>query len=140
MTFFVLEPEVAGEFGPKTILERGVHPPHPIVFNYELTVWLGDPILEAVANFIVTLSLKESLEQAHASGIKFGEVVVTTSDEFEVFHPNEVLPKFVWMQVLGSPGHDDFGLSTDHRLVVSERMLELLKAAGMAHCDIGPFT
>jgi hypothetical protein len=140
MTFFVLEPEVAGGFGPDTTLDRSVHPPRPIVFNYEFDGWLGDPIVETVASFIVTLPLKEKLERAHASGIKFGDVVVTTSDEFEVFHPNEVLPKFVWMQVLGSPGHDDFGLSADHRLVVSERMLELLKAAGMAHCDIGPFT
>ena len=139
MTFFVLEPEVAGGFGPDTTLDRSVHPPRPITFNYQFDGWLGDPIIETVANFIVTLPLKEKLESVHASGITFDKVKISKSGEFEDFHQNMDLPEFAWMRISGSPGDDDFGLNEEHRLVVSSRVLKILKDEGMSNSDIEPY-
>ena len=46
MKYFQLEPEVAGGFGPNSILDPKVRPPRVTKFNYEFDVWLGDPVLE----------------------------------------------------------------------------------------------
>lgn len=139
MTFFILEPEVAGGFGPDTILDQGVHPPRPIEFNYQFDGWLGDPLVETVANFIVTLRLKEKLEEHHASGIKFSDVKISKSSEFYDLYPDTVIPDFAWMQVHGLPGYDDFGLSSEYRLVASERMLGVLADEGLANCEMVPY-
>lgn len=136
MSFFIIEPEVAGGFGPETILDRSVFPPRPIIFNYQFDGWLGDPIIETVANFIVTHSLKKSLEIASASGITFGNVQVSKSIEFEELYPDIEIPDFVWMKVSGSPGVDDFGLNSNHRLIVSEKALVMLKYEGMNNGEI----
>ncbi|MCA3078639.1 MAG: hypothetical protein ING71_07625 [Rhodocyclaceae bacterium] len=136
MAFFILEPEVAGGFGPETVLDRSVHPPRPTVFNYEFDGWLGDPLVETVANFVVTLSLRKNLEVARASGIAFGDVKISKSGEFEDLYPDTELPEFSWMQVSGSPGFDDFGLNSDHRLVVSGAALKILTDEGMNNCEI----
>jgi hypothetical protein len=66
--------------------------------------------------------------------------VSSASEEFEELFPDVKLPKFVWLQVTGKAGQDDFGLSSDHCLVVSQRILDLLKGAGMSHCDIHEFS
>src|SRR5580704_16691696 len=76
MTYFILEPEVAGSFGPATAGDLRATPPLIEKFNYEFDTWLGDPLLEALCTFIVTDRLKDRLIEARASGIAFGDVEV----------------------------------------------------------------
>jgi hypothetical protein len=139
MTYFVLEPEAAGMFGPATTGNLRVRPPLLEIFNYEFDTWLGDPLLEALSNFIVTDRLKERLIEAHASGIAFGDVEVTKSDIFLDFYGDRPLPAFSWLQITGRAGKDDFGLSSSGYLIVSERMMNLFKAFGLNHCDISEY-
>jgi hypothetical protein len=82
MTYFVLEPEVAGGFGPTTTGNLRARPPQIEKFNYEFDTWLGDPLLEALSTFIVTDGLKEALIEARASGVAFGDVEVTKAEYF----------------------------------------------------------
>ena len=96
MTDFVLEPEVAGSFGPATIGDLRATPPLLEKFNYEFDTWLGDPLLEALSNFIVTDRLKERLIEAHASGVEFGDVEVTKSRTYLEFYGDRPLPAFSW--------------------------------------------
>jgi len=134
--YFVLQPEVAGGTGPKTVfIDRCASPPAIAHLNYQFDGWLGDPILETVRSFIVTEPLKERLELVNASGISFAPVEVSKSGEFEDIYPNRDLPLFVWLQVHGQAGQDDFGYKPDHVLVVSERILDILKESGMSNCD-----
>src|SRR5579862_3690337 len=123
MKYYTLEPEVAGGFGAKSILNTAVRPPSVTKFHYEFNVWLGDPLLEAVGCFIVTEALKERIQAMNATGVSFSTVEVSKSGQFEDLHPNCQLPKFVWLQVTGKPGIEDFGLSSKHSMVVSERIL-----------------
>jgi len=139
MKYYILEPEVAGGLGQNADLDRSVHPPRVTRFHYQFDGWLGDPLLETVASFIVTDGLKEKIKTMQASGAKFGDVEISKSGEFEDFFPNRGLPQFAWLQVNGNAGRDDFGLSRTHRLVVSERILDLLRTEGMSHCDISEF-
>ena len=141
MTYYELDPEVAGGFGPNA--DIGNPRLRPLLirhFHYEFDVWLGDPLLEAVGCYIVTESLKRNIQTLGASGVAFGQVEISKSGEFEDLNPNLELPSFVWLQVTGKPGVDDFGMSLAHRVVVSERVLDLLKSEGISHCGISPFS
>jgi hypothetical protein len=123
MTYFELEPEVAGGFGPMTTGNLRARPPQLEKFNYEFDVWLGDPLLEAVSTFIVTDRLKERLIEARASGVAFGDVEVTKAGIFLDMNGDRPLPAFSWLQISGRAGTDDFGLSSSGLLVVSERVM-----------------
>ena len=139
MTYFVLEPEVAGGFGPATIGNLRARPPLLEKFNYEFDTWLGDPLLEALGTFIVTDHLKERLIEAHASGVGFGDVEATKSGIYLDLYGDRPLPAFSWLQITGRAGKDDFGLSSSGYLIVSERMMNLLKAFGLNHCEISEY-
>lgn len=67
------------------------------------------------------------------------EVEITTSGEFEDIFPEMQLPKFVWLQVFGEPGKDDFGIKANINLVVSERALDVLKGLQLIHASITPY-
>ena len=139
MTYFILEPEAAGGFGPTTTGNLRARPPLLEKFNYEFDVWLGDPLLEAVSTFIVTDRLKVRLIEAHATGVGFGDVEVTKSGIFLDFYGDRPLPPFSWLQITGRAGKDDFGLSSSGYLIVSERMMNLLNAFGLKHCDVSEY-
>lgn len=140
MKYYVLQPEVAGFFGENAILaDPYARPPLITKFHYEFETWPIDPLLEAAACFIVLESLREKILTLQATGMTFGDVEVSKSPEVEEFYPGRMLPKFVWLRVSGKAGKDDFGLSSDHCLVVSQRILDLLKGDGMKHCEIKEF-
>ena len=141
MKYYTLLPEVAGGFGPNAILaDPHARPPRITRFHYEFNVWPQDPLLEAVACFIVSQSVKERLLALRATGVAFGDVEVSKSPQVQEFYPGRKLPTFAWLQVMGKAGTDDFGLSPKHDLVVSQRVLDLLKDAGMSECQIKEFT
>ena len=139
MKYYVLEPEIAGGLGENALVDASIRPPCVQRFHYQFDGWLGDPLLETVALFIVTTALKEKIETIQATGVIFGAVEVSKSGEFEEMFPHCNLPQFAWLQVCGNAGHEDFGLSSECRLVVSQRILDLLQAEGLQHCDISEF-
>lgn len=142
MGYYVLKPEVAGGFGRDTIFgDRTARPPVIKRLHYEFRGWLGDPLLTAVACYIVTNKVRDKLVKMGATGVSFAEVEISTSDEFnewQLLHPGRSLPPFVWLQITGTAGSDDFGYTTSngHCMVVSERVLDLLINCGMTHCKM----
>jgi hypothetical protein len=136
--FFAVEPEVAGGFGPNTILDRNVHPTRVDHLHYELNGWLGDELLETTPCWIVTESLARQIREAGLAGVEFGDVEVSTSDEFRERYPDRSLPKFLRLNVTGTPRKDDFGVGDDLRLVVSEKALNLLRQTNRASFDVEP--
>src|SRR6266498_236105 len=118
MKFYYVEPEVAGGWGKNTIFDRTpgrrtvVHKLH-----YEFQGWLGDELLESAPCFIVSEGMAQGIEKARLSGAVFDQVEITTSEQFRELYPNRQLPKFVWLKVGGTAGHEDFGIAADARLV-----------------------
>jgi hypothetical protein len=53
-------------------------------------------------------------------------------------HPSRELPSFRWLKIVGEPGVDDFGISADHRLVVSERVTQSLVPFGIKDAILKP--
>lgn len=133
MRYYQIEPEVAGGFGDNTVIDRSSGRMVVRKLNYEFDGWLGDALLESCPCFIITEDAKRKLQSIGATGIKFDKVEVTTSEEFKDFYPNKQLPKFVWLQIDGKPGQDDFGIGSGPGLVVSGRVLEALKDLGISN-------
>ena len=137
--YYAIEPEVAGGWGERTVSDVSVHPPLVTRLHYEFEGWLGDVLLESFPCFIVTELARDSINRLDPTGANFGDVEVTTSEEFEELHPNTVLPRFHWLQIRGKAGQADFGLTHDSRLVVSERILRALRSLGLSHAIVSEF-
>ncbi len=141
--FYYLEPEVAGELGPHTRMDASAHPPTVHSLEYMLSDWLGDSLLASFPVYIVTKELGAKLTKAGLSGYALAELRLTKSPEFKDLEADGALPgplpDFVWLQVNGQPGQDDFGLD-DNVLVASQQALAILREAGLNNCVIRPYS
>ncbi|MGA2224073.1 MAG: hypothetical protein ABSH41_06505 [Syntrophobacteraceae bacterium] len=139
MKYYQIEPEVAGGIGEHSEIDRSSGKMVVRKLHYEFDGWGGDELLESTPCFIVSERLAHEIERAQLTGISFDDVEVTKSDQFEELYPNRQLPKFVWLQIDGKPGQDDFGIGKDPGLVISERALEVLKGLGISNALVTPF-
>jgi hypothetical protein len=139
MNYFLLEPEVAGDFGDDTELDTSVTPPVVTRLQYRFQDWLGDEILECTPAFIVTEHLGGLIRDAGLTGYRFAEVDVIVDEQAEELAGEAIdLPKFHWLQLTGKPQVDDFGASDNGSLIASERALEVLRQGVLGNCDIEP--
>lgn len=136
MDWFTLEPEVAGGWGEGTVANTTTHPPVVSVLHYCFDDWFGDELVESFPCFIVSRRVARALLTARLTGFGLARVHQSTSATFEELHPGRILPEFEWLQVAGAAGVDDFGLSSDHRLVVSARALAALQSGQLEHCGV----
>ena len=140
MRYFYIEPEVAGSSeGPNSVMDRSVHPPIVSRLHYEVAGWDGDVLLTSFPCFIITQDAMNKLMEGGATGARFADVEVTTTYPFRELYPDTELPRFVWFQITGRAGRDDFGMAADHRLVISERALDILKGLQLNDALIEPF-
>ena len=140
MTYHVVEPEVAGGFGGRTVLDASVHPPRVSRLHYELEGWLGGEILTTFPVYVVTARVRAALEAMGAAGVEFAPVEVSRSPTFDQLYPGRPLPEFFWMKVHGRPAVDDFGMSDDHRLVVSQRAFDTLRQFPFGDGETRPYS
>jgi hypothetical protein len=139
LSYYVIEPEVAGGLGPHTMMDRSVFPPLVSKLHYQFDGWQGDEIVESFPCFLVTESLSDRLAQGALAGIEFADAEVSVSDQFRDAHPGMVLPRFIWLKVSGEAGKDDFGIGPDSKMVVSERALLVIRATAPQWLDVEPF-
>jgi hypothetical protein len=134
--YFVIEPEVSGGLGSKTILDSTVHPPIVTKLNYQFDDWLGDDILESFPCYIVTENLAKEIERSSLSGLAFDSVELSKSIEYQELCSKIELPPFRWLKITGKVGVDDFGLDKNHRLVISQKALDIFKKGKLEQSDI----
>ena len=79
-------------------------------------------------------------DRGRAERVQLAPVEVSASELFAELYPGGRLPPFAWLQVGGVAGRDDFGMSPDHRLVVSDRALGVLRAGQLRHCEVSEWT
>lgn len=138
-SFWLVDPEVAGQIGAGSQLDTSVHPPKVDYLVYAVENWSGDDIVQTFPCTLVTPRLAKALESAGLSGaraINTGVRVVCDSDSKI---PRGEKPDFWRLNVTGSLGQDDFALTSDARLVVSGRALEFLRGFSCAGSVIEPF-
>ncbi len=109
MRLFALEPEVAGNWGPGTVIanqqaiERGeARVPEISELEYEVDVWLGDELLQGDACYLVTEALAADMISASLTGFRFERVTVSTSYVFKQFPDAPLLPRFKRLVPTGS--------------------------------------
>jgi hypothetical protein len=134
--FYRLEPEVAGGLAPPSKIRRDVSPPAVENPHYVFEGWLGDELVEGFPYFLVTKRLDEELISLAATGFTLRQIRTSKSAQFDEIYPDRELPDFLWLDVTGASGKDDFGLEPDGLLIVSQRVLELLRQVGLSNCDI----
>lgn len=139
MKYYQVEPEVAGGLGERSLVDRSAGKMVVRRLHYVLDGWDGDVLLTSSPCFIVTENAKRKLKSIGATGIRFDKVEVTTSDLFQELYPDRRLPKFVWLQIEGRPGQDDFGIGERYGIVVSGRALEALKELGISNALVAPY-
>ncbi|MEX2172315.1 MAG: hypothetical protein WD851_23545 [Pirellulales bacterium] len=137
--FWKLHPEVAIEIEEGTIMDPSVHPPIVEKLSVRFEGWLGDDLLETFPCFLVTDRLRHAIEATGFTGCSFDEVEVSKSEEFDEMYPGRELPRFWWMKIPGMAAKDDFGISTDHCLVVSQRVFDLIMSFQLDNCDAEEF-
>lgn len=133
MKYFSVQAEVAGGLGPHTVMDPNAHPPVVHHLHFEFEGWAGDALVQTFPCFLVTRAVQQGIMAAGATGVAFAPAEVSKSEQFELFHPEVALPEFLWLKVRGAACVDDFGLMGGIRLVVSERMLSLLRENGLTH-------
>jgi hypothetical protein len=139
MKYFILDPEVAGSLGPRSVVNTTVHPPTVTKLHFVVDAWLGDDIVQSFPCYLVTEELKSRLKAITPSGLEFASAEITPADNFEELNRGRKLPKLSWMKVIGSPGSDDLGLTSDARLVVSERILGEMRHLQIDRCEVKQF-
>lgn len=123
---YILEPEVPGGLGPRTQMDRTVHPPHVHALHFVFDGWLGDQLVESFPCYLVTPDLAESLFAAGVTGFELAEVEIEVSDQFNEMYPDCVLPPFKWLRVLGKAGEDDMYITSENRLAGSQKVLDVI--------------
>ena len=152
MRLYLLEPEVAGEFGEKTLISnfeavrRNGQRPIVTHLHYHLTGWLGDELLECTPCFIISEDLAADIKKSDINGYTLESVVVTTSDDFKEVYPNREIPNFIRLIPNGTIEITDDGyknwsgndicISDKSYLVVSEAVLNILRKHNMNNCDV----
>lgn len=126
MNEYAIEPEVAGELGPSTVMDGSVHPPRVEVLEYRLVAWLGDDLLESFPCLVVTDRLASRLREGGLTGFTLADVTVSTDGDAR-HRRAEPLPRFRWLQVTGRRGADDLWVGDDLRLQVTSTALEVLR-------------
>ena len=134
--YYRIEPEVAGGWGEGTKADTTCHPPKITSLVFEFEGWLGDSIVTSFPCYLVTEELAQSLNHAKLAGYELANCTITKSDTFCELHPNKKLPNFMWLQIVGEAGVDDFGIDRDLRLVVSAAALSALKDHSLNDCEI----
>jgi len=134
--YYYIEPEVAGGLGCNTMMDRSSHPPIVSRLHYKFDGWLDDELLETFPCYIITKRLWKVIQDEEFTGVESAPVEISLSEVFQELYPNRKVPDFVWLKVSGKAGIDDFGITSDNRLVVSERVLNLL---GLKYCLVVPF-
>ncbi len=151
---FLLEPEVAGGWGPRTVVtnqqevEAGIASTWNVSYlEYMFDGWLGDELLTTHPCYIVTDSLAIDLQGEGLSGVQMAPVAVSTSELFQELYPDRELPHFQRLIPQGTArvaddgklvewsGHD-LCLTPRGDLIVSEPCLEVLRRHRLKHCKI----
>ena len=125
---YILEPEVPGGLGPRTQMDRAVHPPRVQSLHFVFDGWFGDQLVESFPCYLVTPNLAESLTAAGVTGFVIAEAEVEASDQFKEMYPDRSIPPFKWLRVVGIAGESDIYITSDNRLAGSQKVVDAVLA------------
>lgn len=129
---FVVDPQVAGQLGEGTEMDTSAHPPVVHRVEYVLDHPGTDDLIQSFPVFLASDSLREDLAAAHVRGITWREAVVSRGDFYGDYPVADPIP-YSWL-VPGQRGDDCW--VEGGSLVVSDRMMEVLRGARLSDCIV----
>lgn len=136
--YYLLSPEVAGQLGENTVFDYSATPAIVKKLHYEFDGWLGDDLLESTPCFICSDRLSNILKDYELSGYQLDTCEISKSDLFSDLYPEKELPIFYWLKIVGQD-EDDFKLSSNGSLIVSEEVLHVFQKVNINHCDVDEY-
>ena len=133
---YVLEPEVSGELGKKTIINTDKWPPVVFHLHFIFKGWMGDDLIECFPVFMITEVLKMNLDKSNLSGFQIENCEVDISDEMKLLQPDITPPIIFWLKVSGEENKDDFFIDNKNKLCISEKAFTLLTNFHLNYCEI----
>lgn len=133
MKYYIIDPEVPGNIANSDFIDRNARPPVISKLKFEFDGWLGDDLLESIFTYIISERLKNEI--TGYSGFELGNVDISISSQFEELYPGKKLPSFHWLKIIGQAGVNDFGRANDNRLVISQKVYDVLKKLGTKSAD-----
>lgn len=123
---YILEPEVPGGLGPRTQMDRSVHPPRVRSVHFVFDGWLGDHLVESFPCYLVTIEMANSLMAAGVTGFELADAEIETSEQFREIYPNRLLPVFKWLNIVSKSTESDVYITSDNRLGGSKKALDVI--------------
>jgi len=130
---YVVEPHVAGELGPGTSLDTSTHPPHVSSVEYVLDTPGTDDLIESFPVFLVSDELARELERANLTGFDLAEARVVPSLGYQDMYGDTPHKHYHWLKLTPSVKPDSW-LDEEHRLNVSDQMMEVLRRFERVEC------
>lgn len=132
---YVLEPEVSGELGVNTIIDRTEHPPTIHHLHFVFKGWLGDELIECFPCYLVSEALGYAIVNGGLSGFSLETAQIEVEEQFYLLHPATQIPTFIWLKIEGVDD-SDFSLNAELTLSVSEEAYSILSGFRLNNCDI----
>lgn len=129
--FYKLNPQYCGVFGRKTLYAGELTDTPPVIYRLhgEFNIYPDDELVEVSRHFLGTEELAETIKamQPRTTGLYVDEATLTTTPEFRRNYPGRDLPNLKWFKITGKAGIDDFGMSKEFNLIVSERVMHEIR-------------
>ena len=144
MKYYLIKPEVAGELGDNSeiIYENG-RIKEVTFLEFVFLGWLGDEILKARPCYIITKKMMDDFILNEIKGMEYQKIQVSLSEEFlEIHKGNSVISEFVRIipcnriENFDNSMQEDIYIDKCNCLIVSERLLEIIKKYKISNCDI----
>lgn len=132
-TYYQLEPEVSGELGENSIIQK--NPLRVIKLEFEFKSWLGDCLIECFPIFLITENALKKIKENNATGFSIKEATIKKEYPMNELQPNIKIPKFEWININGIAKKNDFGIENNF-LIVSKNVLEILRSENLNYCEI----
>ena len=138
MKFYTIDPDVPGRTHGETIRAfRSGH--HPENVRYIFECWPEADVVQTFPIFLVSEKLALALRSAKLTGFELKACESSKGDQFHIASPGYgELPKYFWLDVNGKSEQDDFGISNDLMLRISERVYDLLQNFCVEGAEIDP--
>ena len=139
--FYKISTQVPSQMGKRTVFNKTYSPWKVEKLHAIFDVWSEDDILKTSPCYFVTERLFQMLSSSALTGIEFdSEIDTDTSITFQNLYPNKVLPKFYLINILGKAGSDDFGLTDQKELIVSQRAHDIIRKFNTNETEIIKWT
>lgn len=107
--------------------------------RFEFEGWLGDDLVTSENFWLVTPRLAAALEASDLTGYELADVIVTLSDQFQVWPPTLEFPDG-WRRLISTgttQAGTDIALEAHTDLLVSDAALALLRQHTLEQADVG---